>query len=321
MGKRKTFAGIDVGGTSMIAVIGDSKGDVLGSSGCATSTSRKPADVLDQITAQVEAAADAASVRISKLDGIGIGVPGAVDTRSGVVSRAPNLGWENVPLAKLLRKRFKKDVAVGNDVQVAILGEHAFGAASGAESAVGIWIGTGIGGGIILGGKLLRGSRGAAGEIGHTVLDENGPVCGCGRKGCAEAFASRTAMEREVRAMKGGTRVLEIMKEKNKPRMTSSVIARALEAKDPVMLDVFARAQHYIGLLTGNLINVLDPEVVVIGGGLAQRFGEEFLIPIRETARARLLRPDPEGQVRIVHAILGDYSGALGACALANEVL
>ena len=321
MGKRKMYAGIDVGGTSMIAIIGDSKGDVLGSSDCVTSTSRNPSDVLDQITAQVEAAADAASVKISRLDGIGIGVPGAVDTRTGVVTRAPNLGWQDVPLAKLLRKKLKRDVAVGNDVQVAILGEHAFGAASGADSAVGIWIGTGIGGGIIVNGELQRGSRGAAGEIGHTVLDENGPVCGCGRRGCAEAFASRTAMEREVRARSGKTRVLEIMKERNKTRMTSSVIARALKEKDPVMLDVLTRAQHSIGLLAGNLINILDPEVVVIGGGLAQRFGEEFLKPIRETARARLLRPDPEGHVRIVHAILGDYSGALGACALADEVL
>jgi len=321
MGKRKIFAGVDVGGTSMIAIIGDSRGDVLGSSDCATSTSRNPAEVMDQIVAQIEAAADAASVRISKLDGIGIGVAGAVDSDSGVVTRAPNLGWEDVPLAKVLRKKLGKKVVVGNDVQVAILGEHAFGAADGAQSAVGIWVGTGIGGGIILDGKLLRGARGAAGEIGHTVLDESGPVCGCGKRGCAEAFASRTAMERDVRARSGETRVLEMMKERNKTRMTSSVIARALDENDPVMVDVFARAQHSIGLLTANVINVLDPEVVVIGGGLAQRLGESFLKPIRETARARLLRPDPEGRVRIVHAILGDYSGALGACALADDVL
>ena len=261
-------------------------------------------------------------MKISRIDGIGIGAPGAIDRRKGLVVKAPNLGWTDVPLARLIGKRFDCDVVLGNDVQVAIVGEHAFGAARGTQRAVGIWVGTGVGGGLINNGELDRGARGAAGEIGHVVLDENGPKCGCGRNGCAEAFSSRSAMERDVRAAAAAgrdTAVLRIMEERRKERMTSSVIARSLAANDAVMQEVLARAQHYLGLLAGNLVNVYDPEMIVIGGGVAQRLQEDFVAPIRTTAQSRYLRPDPEGAVKIVAATLGDYSGALGAAALARR--
>jgi glucokinase len=317
----KLYAGIDLGGTSMIAIIADQEGKVLGSSDCATNRSLKPAALIDEIAEQVEHAAKDAGVRLKKLDGVGIGAPGAVDPERGVVVNAPNLGWKNVPLSKQLKKRLGPDVALGNDVQVAILGEHAFGAARGLNRVVGIWVGTGVGGGLIIDGELSRGARGAAGEIGHTVYKEDGPECGCGRRGCFEAFASRTAIEREVRARstkKNESAALTIMREKNKPRMTSSVIEKALAANDLIMKQVMAEAEHALGILAGNLVNTLDPEMVVIGGGIAQRLKEIFVAPIRETARTRFLRPDPDGDLRIEHATLGDYSGALGAAALAR---
>ena len=315
----KLYAGVDLGGTSMIAVIADAKGKVRGSSDCTTNRSLKPVELIDQIADQVLLAAKEAKIKPSKIHALGIGAPGAVDPEKGIVVKAPNLGWTNVALAKQLKKRIGCDVALGNDVQVAIVGEHAFGVARGLKRVVGIWVGTGIGGGLIIDGKLSRGARGAAGEIGHMVIKEDGPECGCGRRGCVEALASRTAMERDVRA-KGKSLALEIMKEKNKPRMTSSVIKRALEAGDPVMTDVLTRAEHYLGLLAGNVVNLIDPEMVVIGGGVAQRLKEDFVAPIREIARSRFLRPDPDGDIRIEHATLGDYSGALGAAALARDV-
>ena len=315
----KLYAGVDLGGTSMIAVIADAKGKVRGSSDCETNRSLKPSELIDQIADQVLAAAKDAKIKPSKIHALGIGAPGAVDPKKGIVVKAPNLGWTDVPLAKQLKKRIGCDVALGNDVQVAIVGEHAFGVARGLKRVVGIWVGTGIGGGLIIDGKLSRGARGAAGEIGHMVIKEDGPECGCGRRGCVEALASRTAMERDVRAQ-GKSLVLEIMKEKNKPRMTSSVIKRALEAGDPVMTDVVNRAEHYLGLLAGNVVNLIDPEMVVIGGGVAQRLKEDFVAPIREIARSRFLRPDPDGEIRIEHATLGDYSGALGAAALARDL-
>ncbi len=315
------YAGIDLGGTSFIAVISDRKGRVLGSSDGVTIPDAKPGDTIDQIAEHVLKAAKDASVKISKVRAIGIGAPGAVDPKRGVVVRAPNLGWKDVPLAKNLKKILGPDVVLGNDVQVAIIGEHAYGAARGVDRAVGIWVGTGIGGGLIANGKIDRGFRGAAGEIGHTVINEDGPECGCGRRGCVEALASRTAMERDVRAAsKSGRKsaVLAIMKERDKDRMTSSVMERALNADDPIMKAVLARAQHYLGLLAGNIVNLFDPEMIVIGGGIAQRLKDEFVRPIAETARARFLRPDPDHLIRIEAAILGDNSGALGASALAR---
>jgi glucokinase len=317
------YAGVDLGGTSFIAVLADRKGKVLGSSDCATVPGAKAEDTMDAISDHILLAAKDAGVKMSKVRAIGIGAPGAVDAKKGLVVRAPNLGWTNVPLSQTLRKRLGPDVVLGNDVQVAIIGEHAYGAAKGTDRAVGIWVGTGIGGGLIANGELDRGFRGAAGEIGHMLIKEDGPECGCGRKGCVEALASRTAMEREMRSLskkaKDGGGVLAIMKERNKDRMTSSIIQRALKADDPIMKEVVSKAQHYLGLLAGNLVNMYDPEMIVIGGGVAQRLKEDFVGPIAEIARSRFLRPDPEGRIRIEHAVLGDYSGALGASALARK--
>lgn len=319
----KLYAGIDLGGTSMIAVVANGRGKILGSADCPTNRGAAPEETIDLIAEQVRLAAKEAGIKPSKVAGVGIGAPGAVDPDTGVVVKAPNLGWTDVALSEILGKKLKlkKDVVLGNDVQVAVLGEHAFGVAKGTRRAVGIWVGTGIGGGLIVDGKLDRGARGAAGEIGHMVLDEEGPQCSCGRKGCAEAFSSRTSMERDVRAAvaKGKkSAVLQIMKDRDKPRMTSSVIGRALKAEDPIMIDVLSRAQHYLGLLTANVVNLFDPEMVIMGGGVAQRLGEDFVGPIRVIARERFLRPDPNGDVRIEASTLGDYSGALGACALAQ---
>jgi glucokinase len=318
------YAGVDLGGTSFIAVLSDRKGKVLGSSDCATIPGAKAEDTMQAIADHVRLAAKDAGVKIRKVKALGIGAPGAVDVKTGLVVKAPNLGWTNVPLAATLKKELGPDVVLGNDVQVAIIGEHAYGAAKGTDRAVGIWVGTGIGGGLINNGELDRGFRGAAGEIGHMFIKEDGPQCGCGRIGCVEALASRTAMEREMRALakksKGECVSLNIMKERNKERMTSSIIQRGLKADCAVMKEVVAKAQYYLGLLAGNLVNMYDPEMIVIGGGVAQRLKDDFVGPIAETARARFLRPDPNKTIRIEAATLGDYSGALGASALARKL-
>lgn len=314
------YAGVDLGGTSFIAVISDKKGKVLGKSDCATTPHASAEDTIASVAEHVRLAADDAKVKLSKVKAVGVGAAGAVDPKKGVVVRAPNLGWTDVPLAKLLGKALDLDVVVGNDVQVAIIGEHAYGAAKGTRRAVGIWVGTGIGGGLIVDGEIDRGFRGAAGEIGHMVVKEDGPECGCGRFGCVEALASRTAMERDVRAAGDASVVPKIMQERGRDRMTSSIIERALKADDAVMKDVLARAQHYLGLLAGNIVNMFDPEMIVIGGGVAQRLGESFVEPIEQVARTRYLRPDPDHVVRVDYARLGDYSGALGASALARKL-
>jgi glucokinase len=317
-------AGVDLGGTSLLCVVANEAGKVLGEASADTIRGKGPGPIIDQVVGVLEAAAKQAGVEVSELAGLGVGPAGSVDPLTGVVHVAPNLGWSEVPLANLLRKRTGLSTAVDNDVHVALRGEHAFGAARGAKSAVAIWVGTGIGGAIILNDELWLGNRGSAGEIGHMVLDPEGPRCGCGRFGCAEAFASRTAMERDVRAaVKKGHKssVLSIMKKHHKERMTSSVIERALKKNDKVMRKVLAHAQERIGDLAGNVINALDPEVVVIGGGVAERFGEAFVGPIHKRALSRLLNQAKLGSIRVVPSKLGAHSGALGACVLSRKHL
>src|SRR5437870_5805587 len=239
----RIYAGVDLGGTSFIAVIADKKGKVLGSSDGPTTRGAKAEATIDQIAEHIREAAKDAGIKTSRIRAIGIGAAGAVDPKRGIVVRAPNLGWNDVPVARILRKKLGPDVVLGNDVQVAILGEHSYGAAKGTQRAVGVWVGTGIGGGLIVDGEIDKGFRGAAGEIGHMVIEEDGPKCSCGRRGCVEALASRSAMERDVRAASTESAALTIMKERNKERMTSSVIAHALEQNDAVMHEVVARAQ------------------------------------------------------------------------------
>ena len=175
-----------------------------------------------------------------------------------------------------------------------------------------------------MGGKLYEGCRGSAGEVGHVILQADGPRCGCGRRGCAEALASRTAMERDVRAAikaGGSDMVLKIMKERGKDRMTSSVNQRALKKNDPVMRKVQKRAQYYMGLLVASVVNLLDPECVVIGGGIVERLGEDYLTPIRKVAYDHFLNPRNKGRVKIVAGRLGDDAAPLGAVVLARQRL
>jgi glucokinase len=215
-------------------------------------------------------------------------------------------------------------VFVENDVNVGVMGEYALGAGQGARELVGIFVGTGIGGGIVNGGRLFLGSRGAAAEVGHIVIEMNGPLCGCGNRGCAEALASRTAMERDVRdAIRRGEKsiVLKLMAERGRTRMTSSIIQRALKEHDPVMVRVMEHAQLCLGILAANVVNMLDPEYVIIGGGIAARLGKDFVTPIRQAAYQYFLRRHDARRVKILPGILGDDAGPFGAVALARQRL
>jgi len=280
--------------------------------------------VVSDVVTAVEEALSGAGLRRSDLTAASIGAPGPVDPDRGIVHHAPNLGWIEFPLGPTLAKRLRVPVFLENDVNAGTVGEHTLGAGAGATNLIGIFVGTGIGGGIIVNGKLYEGSHGGAGEIGHMIMVVDGPLCGCGHRGCIEAVASRTAMERDVRAaIKGGQKsiVLELMKRRNKTRMTSSVINAALKRKDPVMQDVMQRVQRYLGVLVANVVNLLDPECVVIGGGLAGRLGEQYVGPIRENAHEHFFREQDIKRVRVVAGKLGDNAGAFGAVVLARRRL
>lgn len=322
--KKEILVGIDLGGTSIKAIAVDGRNKILATGKKKTEQGQKPKALIKEIATLVEQAAKDAGVKIKSVVALSIGAPGAVDVRRGVVTEAPNLHWKNVHLASELRLLLGTPVIVDNDVNVGVMGEHALGAGERVDNLVGIFVGTGIGGGIISGGKLFEGAHGWAAEVGHTVIQVNGPVCGCGRRGCAEALASRTAIERDVLdAIRAGAKsvVPAILKERNRDRITSSVIQAALAKDDPVMKEVMKQAEHYLGILVGNIVNVLDPERVVIGGGIAGRLGEDFVGPIRTTAYEHFLHAEAAKRIKVVPGILGDNAGALGAVVLARKRL
>lgn len=316
--------GFDLGGTKMHAACVDSDGHVIHSEREKTLAADGPDAVIDRMIGLCTRIVGELGARASDVKALCVGVPGGVDDARGVVDTAPNLGWSQIPLVERLSSALGVRVFLDNDVRIAVVGEHAYGVGKGTRTMVGIFVGTGIGGGIVVGGHTHHGGRGVAGEIGHMTLLPHGPRCGCGKRGCAEALASRTAMERQARRLikKGwDSKIPKIMKKAEHDTLTSSVIERALDAGDDVMKKVIEDAQYYLGLLAGNLANALDPEVIVIGGGVAERLGERFVAPIRAHAYKHFLVQRDREKVRIVATELKDLAAPLGAAFLARERL
>ena len=317
------FIGVDLGGTNIEAAA-VRNGEVLVSKKRKTRPEKGVDSVIGRIEETVRRVFKKMDARASDFEALCIGAPGAVDPATGIVRAAPNLGWQDVPLGEALRQRLGLPVFVDNDVNVGVLGEYVYGAGQGALHMVGIWVGTGIGGGIIVNGQLVNGWRGAAGEIGHMVVHPRGRQCGCGREGCVEAYASKTAMmamiEEEIESGSKSA-VPDIMAEMGKRRLTSSVVEAALEAEDGPMMEAVATAQFYLGLLTANLVNVLDPQVIVFGGGLVERLGDAFLAPVARTAAQHYLQQKNADRIRIVPSTLGDDAGPVGAAIIASRRL
>jgi glucokinase len=310
--------GIDLGGTKIQTVVVAADGTPRGEARQPTPTEGGPADVTRAMEDALREAASAAGVEPEGLTGVGVGAPGDADGETGVVSGARNLpGWEGgFPLAKELSEALGTEVRIGNDVQVAVEGEYALGAGKQHESLLGVWWGTGVGGGIILAGKPWLG-RGAAGEIGHTVVKRNGARCPCERRGCLEAYAGRAAMEAKARHEQSQgveTELFQIMEKRGKDRLTSSVWEHALREGDALTESLLRRAVRYLGTGIASAVNLLDVEAVVLGGGLGVRFGEHFMDHLREEMHKHLFIEDRPPQLRV--AELGDLGGAIGASLL-----
>ena len=288
----------------------------------------KPKDGAEKVIARMgkavrDAVADA-KLEMSDIAAVASGTPGPLDPVKGVVINAPNLGWDNVPLAKMLGEELGLPVFIENDVNLGTLGESALGAGKGIQDLVGIFVGTGIGGGIVLDGVVWQGFRKTAGEVGHMILLPEGPVCGCGRRGCAEALASRTAIERDIWAgINSGRESLipEIMKRDGRDRLTSGVLAEAVKKGDPLVTEVIGRAQFYLGLLVASIVNFIDPEMVILGGGVVEALGDEYLTPVRRVAYQYFINQRKAHDVKIVPTKLGDNAGLLGAAVYARRRL
>lgn len=313
--------GIDLGGTKIEAIVVNSRNKVLGSARRPTPTSGGPEAVAVELARVITDAAAAAGTETSALKGVGIGSPGSVNPETGAVANAGNLpGWEaSFPLAQTLRPKLGTAVHVGNDVQAATHAEFKLGAGKQYRSLLGVFWGTGVGGGLILNGKPWLG-RGAAGEIGHTVVQSGGRRCPCGRKGCLEAYAGRAAMEARARKLEAKgthTDLFHLMEERGHTRLTSSVWGRALEHKDKLATKLIDEAVEMLGVGIASAINLLDLEAVIIGGGLGVRFGEPMVQRITKAMGPHLFN---DGRPPDVHLVgLGDLGGALGAALLASR--
>lgn len=310
--------GIDLGGTKIQTVVVNSRNEVLGEARRPTPTDGGPAGVAAEMAAALTEAATAGGVTLSKLTGVGVGSPGDADEETGAVSNAKNLpDWDgSFPLGDTLAEALGAPVKVGNDVQVAVEGEYELGAGQGHESVLGVWWGTGVGGGLVLEGRPWIG-RGAAGEIGHMVVKRGGARCPCGRRGCLEAYAGRAAMEaRARRKHKRGTKtsLFEIMEKRGKDRLTSGIWERALKHGDALTEDLLERAIVALGAGIASAVNLVDPDAVILGGGLGSRFGESLGPRIQKQMDKHLFVADRPPAFEV--AELGDLGGAVGAALL-----
>jgi glucokinase len=266
--------GMDIGGTKMLAVVFDAKFKPVGRYRKKSKGNVPPEEHVNNI---IEGAM--ADAGIKKVRGIGMGSPGPLDPETGVIIDTPNLGWKDFPLKKNVEKHFGVPAVVDNDVNMGTYGEWCFGEVQDCQNVLGMFPGTGIGGGIIIDGKLYHGFSGSAGEVGHMTLEVDGPYCGCGKNGCLEGLASRVAIAKEVAALalRGDAPFILENCGADLSKIRSGALARAIEAGDKHVEAVVRRAAYYVGVGVANLINVLSPEAVVMGGGLVEAMEKLYL--------------------------------------------
>lgn len=315
MGKR---IGIDVGGTNVKIALVDKSGKIIYSNSVPTYAKMGYEYTVNNIKQAIKDLMKETNTTAKDIDGIGFDFPGQVDYKTGVVKLAPNIpGWVNVPIAQMIEEEFHIPTRIDNDVRCAALGEMKFGAGQGCENFVCITVGTGLGSGLVVNGQLVRGASNAAGEIGHIKLQmKDGLICGCGDTGCLEAYASGpsiVAMAQDY--IKGGksTKFREMAAAEG-GEITPYMVAKAAEAGDPVAKRIFAIVGEYIGIGLTSVINLLNPEKVIIGGGVAEA-GDLLLDPIRKTIKERAMVVAGSA-VEIVPAQLGNSAGVIGASML-----
>ena len=314
--------GIDLGGTKINTALVDSTGHIVNQDYRETRAAEGQAVVIERMVDAAFRVMAGAGVVPTQVRAVGVGAPGPIDSRVGTVVAPPNLpGWVSVPLGQRIAAAVGIRTFLENDANAAALGEYRFGAGRGTRHMVYVTVSTGIGGGFIIDGKLYSGATGGAAELGHTVILPRGPRCGCGRQGCLEALASGTAIAREGAELvaRGISTRLTDLAEGDPARVTAKLVALAAAEGDTEARSIIEEAMMYLGLGLGNLVNLMNPEMLVIGGGLAN-LGEVLFEPVRRFVRQRAFSPAAE-VVRIVPAELGDTAGVLGAAAVAMAAM
>lgn len=317
----KPVLAIDIGGTKILTALFSGEGKMLASVVRPTLAGEGAPAVIERLCQDMEIFMEENNTGPSRLAGIGIACAGGIDTGRGVVvTPSPNMpDWADVPMADIVRKKFGIDVFIVNDASAAALGEHRYGVGKGVKNLVLFTIGTGIGGGIIIDGKLYLGAVGGAGELGHMTVDANGPRCGCGNTGCLEMLASGRAVERDAvsRLRLGAKSSLSEIVNGDIEKITAAQVGEAARSGDPLACDILSRAAYYLGIGMVNAVNVFNPEMVIIGGGMAG-LGDMIIEPGRRMVTERAFSVSSQA-VRIVTALLGNEAGVYGAAAFALD--
>jgi glucokinase len=318
----KVWVGFDLGGTKMQAKAFDDRFTELGGKRRKTKGAEGMTAGLARMVETIEELLAELGVPRERVAGIGVGCPGPLDLDAGVILYAPNLGWKNAPVRKTLEKAFGCPAAIVNDVDSGTYGEYLLGAGKGARCLLGVFPGTGIGGGCVYEGKILRGRTCSVLEIGHMQVQPEGPLCGCGRTGCLEAVASRLAIASAAAAAAHRGEAPYLLKAAGTDlgEVRSSVLAAAIQAGDAAVERIVRQAARWVGVAVGNAVNLLGPDTVVLGGGLVEAMPEIYLKETTASAVARAM-PAFEGTFRVVAAELGDDATVKGAAGWAREMV
>jgi glucokinase len=310
--------GVDIGGTKIATGLVTPQAEVVERVVLPTPNEKDAGLVMNQVYRSIDQVIEKSGVGLPQVVGIGVVAPGPLDTRTGVLLYAPNIpSFRDVPLMRLIQDRYGRPTLIENDANAAGLAEALFGAGAGYQYLLYVTVSTGIGTGIIIDGKIYHGKNGAAGEGGHVPINYQGPLCGCGQRGCIEAYASGTALARRTRERLSATptgSIISSLVAGDLEQVTPVIVAQAALQGDALALDLIRETGELLGIWLGSMISLLDPEIIVIGGGLTS-IGELLFDSIRLTIPKHTINPFPD-QVRIVPAKLQSDVGLLGAAAL-----
>ena len=313
--------GIDLGGTKiLIALVNRETGEVIGHVKKKTKKDKGPKNIIKKMLEGINELLETCGKALEDISSIGVGAAGQIDRENGILIAAPNLECYDLPIKNILTEHFKKPVYIGNDVEIAAIGEQKFGAGRGCNDFVCVFVGTGVGSSIVKRGEIIYGATGTAGEIGHIIVDLNGRQCACGAHGCLEAYASRSAIERRIEgALKKGRNscILEYL-EPGKS-ITSSMIQKSIEREDELVIQCVTEASEYLSGGLASIINFINPELIILGGGLIEAVDYFYKKTIKK-ARAKSL-PVPAEKIQFKKAMLGDFSGVIGAALLEDRNL
>lgn len=316
---KKYSIGIDLGGTKILtALVNRETGGVIEHVKKKTKKDKGPQNIIKKMLDGIEELLENSGKTIEEISSIGVGAAGQIDRKNGTLIAAVNLDCYELNIKKIITEKFNVPVFVGNDVEIATIGEQKFGAGRDCDDFVCVFVGTGVGSSIVKNGKIIYGATGTAGEIGHIIVDLNGRQCACGAHGCLEAYASRSAIEKRIEgALKKGRKSCILDYLESGKSITSSMIQKSIEREDELVIQCVSEAAEYLSGGIASIINFVNPELIILGGGLIEAVDYFYQKTIKK-ARAKSL-PVPAEKIQFKKAALGDFSGVIGAAFLEDR--